>query len=224
MNKDDLKNLSKLAGLFFQPHPWHGIYIGDKAPNIITVYIEIVPTDTIKYELDKKTGYIKVDRPQRYSNVCPTMYGLIPQTYCWDNVAELCADRTNRRGIIGDGDPLDICVIADKSVTHGGIILEAIPVGGFRMIDRNESDDKIISVMKDDPVYGDIRDIKDIPSAIIQKLRHYFLTYKELPGAERSRCEITHIFGRDEAIEVINRSRMDYQIKFKSIEENLGLL
>ena len=106
----DLRHLP----LLFKPHPWHGIPIGDDAPRTVTCFIEIVPTDTVKYELDKATGYLKVDRPQKFSNVCPTLYGFIPQTYCGEQVGAFCGERTGRQGIVGDGDPLDICVLTEK--------------------------------------------------------------------------------------------------------------
>jgi len=160
-----------MMGLLFKPHPWHGIAIGDKAPEQLTAFIEIVPTDSMKYEIDKQSGYLKVDRPQRYSNFCPTLYGLIPQTYCADKVAALCREKTGRKEIIGDGDPLDICVLTEKTITQGGILLEVIPIGGLRMIDGNEADDKIIAVMKGDAVYGNMRSVNDVPINVIDRLR-----------------------------------------------------
>ena len=131
MATSDLRNIRRLLGLMVKAHPWHGISIGPDAPGVVTSYIEIVPTDTVKYELDKETGNLKVDRPQRYSNVCPTLYGLIPQTYCGESVAELCRKASGRGGIHGDGDPMDICVLTENVITHGNIILRAIPIGGF---------------------------------------------------------------------------------------------
>ena len=155
MDKERPDPIWALMGVLFKPHPWHGISIGDHAPEVVTAYIEIVPTDTIKYEIDKTTGYLKVDRPQRFSNICPSLYGLIPQTFCGEKIAELCAERTGRTGIVGDEDPLDICFLAEKSISHGDIILEAIPIGGLRMIDGDEAYDKIIAVMKGDAIYED---------------------------------------------------------------------
>ena len=70
-------------------HPWHGVAIGDGAPEELTVFVEIVPRDTVKYEVDKETGYLKIDRPQQYSNVVPANYGFIPQTYCSERIAGL---------------------------------------------------------------------------------------------------------------------------------------
>src|ERR1700746_240088 len=122
----------------FKSHPWHGIPIGKNAPEIVTAFIELVPTDTVKYEIDKETGYLKIDRPQKFSNVVPTLYGFIPQTYCGDQIAEFAAMKSGKPVVKGDGDPLDICVLSEKTITHGDIILQAIPIGGFRLIDKGE--------------------------------------------------------------------------------------
>ncbi len=140
----------ELLQLLFRPHPWHGIPLGPDAPDMVTAFVEIVPTDTVKYEIDKPSGYLKVDRPQKYSNVCPTLYGFIPQTYCGERVAALSQERTGRSTVEGDGDPLDICVLTEKSFSHGDFLLQAIPIGGLRMIDRNQADDKIVAVLKGD--------------------------------------------------------------------------
>jgi inorganic pyrophosphatase len=199
----------------YKSHPWHGIGIGAEAPKIITAFIEIVPTDTVKYEIDKASGYLKIDRPQKFSNVVPTLYGFIPQTYCDQKVAEYAARMSGKEVSKGDGDPLDICVLSERTITHGDIILQAIPIGGFRLIDKGEADDKIIAVMKADEVFGSWTDISDVTGAVIDRLKHYFLTYKNIPGAEKPTCEITHIYGKEEAWEVINRSREDYNLKFK---------
>jgi inorganic pyrophosphatase len=219
----DLKKdpIWKMMGLLFKPHPWHGIPIGDNAPDRVTVFIEIVPTDTVKYEIDKTTGYLKVDRPQRFSNVCPSMYGLIPQTFCAENVAAYCDEKTGRKGIIGDGDPLDVCVLCEKTITMGGITLEAIPIGGLRMIDGDEADDKIIAVLKGDAIYGGMRDLHECPPLLVERLRHYFLTYKDIPGSSKAQTEITHVYGREEAHEVIRRSQIDYESRFGGIEDML---
>jgi inorganic pyrophosphatase len=180
----------------------------------VTAFIEIVPTDTVKYEIDKESGYLKIDRPQKFSNVVPTLYGFIPQTYCDIKVAEFAALKSGKEVIKGDGDPLDICVLSEKVITHGDIILQAIPIGGFRLIDKGEADDKIIAVMKSDEVYESWKDITDCTTAVIDRLKHYFLTYKNIPGAGKPTCEITHVYGREEAFEVIRRSREDYNNKF----------
>lgn len=199
----------------FKAHPWHGLSIGPDAPHEVTAYIELVPTDTVKYELDKVTGILKIDRPQMFSNVCPTMYGFLPQTLCAEKVGELCQLRTGRTGILGDGDPMDICVLTEKDIPHGDILLRAIPIGGLRMIDKDQADDKIISVMKGDAVFGDWKDIEDCASSLIQRLKHYFLTYKKAPDSTtKDIVEITHVYGREEAYEVIHRSQLDYEAHF----------
>jgi len=130
-----------MIGLRYKSHPWHGINIGDKAPEQVTSFIEVIPSDTVKYEVDKTTGYLMIDRPQKFSNIVPALYGFIPQTICRDKVAEYCMEKTGREGIVGDDDPVDICVLTEREVTHGNIIVHAIPIGGFRMIDNGEADD-----------------------------------------------------------------------------------
>ena len=196
-------------------HPWHGISFGDNAPEIITCYIEMVPADQIKYEIDKASGYRKVDRPQKFSNIVPALYGFVPQTYCGESVAELANLRTGRTTIVGDKDPLDICVLTERNIPTGDIILEAIPIGGFRMIDKNEADDKIIAVMAKDEIYSKWKDISDVHEPIINRLRHYFLTYKNIPGESNAIVEITETYGREVAHDVIRRSMSDYNKTFK---------
>jgi inorganic pyrophosphatase len=201
----------ELLGLLFQSHPWHGVAIGHDAPARVTAYIEIVPTDTVKYEIDKPSGHLKVDRPQQFSNVCPTLYGLIPQTYCGARVAAFGNAPGDPATLAGDRDPLDICVLSEKQFSRGGVLLQAVPVGGLRLIDRNEADDKIVAVLQGDAAYGHCREIGDLPAALIERLKHYFLTYKLPPGAAGGSVEITRTYGAAEAREVIERSREDYR-------------
>jgi len=223
MSLESSDKLWQLLGLLLKSHPWHGVPLGDKAPELVTSFVEIVPSDTVKYEIDKGTGFLKVDRPQRFSNICPALYGFLPQTYCDAKVAAFCNEKTGMN-VVGDGDPLDICVLSEKPITHGNILIQCIPVGGFRMIDGDEADDKIIAVMKGDLVYGDYRSIDDVPSLVIERLRHYFLTYKQLPGDGKSKCEITHTYDRDEALQVIRYSQDDYQNKFGDLKGLLSSL
>jgi len=211
----------ELMGILFKSHPWHGVRLGRNSPHVVTAYIEVVPTDTVKYEIDKITGHLKIDRPQKYSNTCPALYGLLPRTYCAEKVAEYSMEKTGRDNIVGDNDPLDICVLTEKDVSHGDLLVQAIPIGGLRMLDGEEADDKIIAVLKDDAVYGEWRDISDCSIKVIDRLRHYFLTYKDVPGNEKSQCEITDIYGREEAHEVIRRSQEDYEKRFGRIEDML---
>jgi inorganic pyrophosphatase len=205
-------------GHMFRSHPWHGVSIGDRCPEIITTYVEMTPTDTVKYELDKATGILTVDRPQLYSSVCPALYGFVPRTYCAEKVAELCMIRNAVTGIVGDGDPLDVCILTEKYISHGNILMQAVPIGGLRMVDGNEADDKIIAVLFGDAAYKDWRSIEDCPASLLVRLRHYFLTYKQSPDSSHRECDITHIYGREEAHEVIRRSQMDYSAHYSDIE------
>ncbi len=184
-------------------------------PELVTAFIEIVPTDTVKYEIDKETGYLKIDRPQKFSNIVPALYGFLPQTYCADGIAELARKYSGKDIAHGDGDPLDILVLSERAITHGDILCQAIPIGGIRMIDKGEADDKIIAVLKDDPIYGKWRDISDAPKDIVQRLRHYFWTYKMLPGETSTHAvDIDDVYGREIAHEVIRQSREDYRKNF----------
>lgn len=195
----------------FKSHPWHGISRGEQAPEIVNAYIEIVPTDTVKYEIDKETGHLKVDRPQKYSNHCPTLYGFIPQTYCGERIGKHCAEKTNQSGITGDNDPLDICIFTEKPIQHGDILVRAVPIGGLRMIDRNQADDKILAVLFQDSVYGDWKDVSQCPPLLLERLRHYFLSYKDLPGDTPRTVTIPQIYSAAEAREIITLSIADYQ-------------
>ncbi len=192
-------------------HPWHGVSIGEQSPYVVTSYIEIVPTDTVKYECDKPSGLLKIDRPQKYSNVVPTLYGFLPRTYCAEEVGRRCAERCQRTGIVGDGDPLDICVLTERVIAHGDILVTAIPIGGLRMIDGNQADDKIIAVLAGDAVYGDFDNLLDCPSTVLDRLRHYFLTYKRGPDGAAQPVEIAEVYDAGEAHEVIKRSQLDYE-------------
>jgi inorganic pyrophosphatase len=216
--------LDELIAVLFQAHPWHGISSGPDAPVTVNAFIEIVPTDVVKYELDKATGHLRVDRPQRYSSLCPMPYGFIPQTFCGDRVGELCSERVGIPGIKGDGDPMDICVLTEKTFMQGNFFVRARPIGGLRMIDGEEADDKIIAVLESDIAYGHIEDIKECPPGLVDRLRHYFLSYKQLPNEAPRRVEIADVYDRAEAGEVITRSLEDYRARYGAPEERVGQL
>jgi inorganic pyrophosphatase len=110
----------------------------------------------------------------------------------------------------GDGDPLDICVLTEKDVTHGDILVNARPIGGLRLLDHNQADDKIIAVLRSDAVYGHMTDIDQVPMDIIRRLIHYFSTYKDIPGEHTSRMQFISIYGPEVAKDVIVRSMEDY--------------
>jgi inorganic pyrophosphatase len=133
------------------PHPWHGLPAGSNPPETVNAYIEITPFDLVKYEVDKETGYLCVDRPQLTSSLPPTLYGLIPRTYCGENVKKLSPGATQ-----GDGDPLDICVIGERPISHSEVVLSAQVVGGIQALDGGKADDKIVAVLENDPVWGQV--------------------------------------------------------------------
>jgi inorganic pyrophosphatase len=224
---------SSLASAFarlrplFRAHPWHGVQLGPSAPAIVTAYVEIVPTDTVKYEADKASGILRVDRPQRYSNVCPALYGFLPATYCADEVAALAAERSGRSGLVGDGDPLDVCILSEQHLPRGDVLVQAIPIGGIRLLDRGEADDKILCVLEGDAAFGGVRDLSGIPQGLLDRLRHYFLTYKTMPSGDGTvsapTCEEAHLYGREEAHDVIRRAERDYLASFGEIARTLRL-
>ena len=218
--KEEIKNLAKALTNRFVAHPWHGIEIGKNAPAIVNAFIEITPADAVKYEIDKASGFIMVDRPQKLSNHMPCLYGFIPKTYCDTAVAEFAREKTGRTDIDGDLDPLDICVISEREFNHANILCEAKVIGGFRMLVGGEADDKIIAVLKGDQAYGEMNEISEMPKLVIDRVRHFFLTYKDLDGAAKN-VEITHVYGREEAYEVIQKATEDYASKFGNADEAL---
>lgn len=193
----------------YRPHPWHGIPIGKDAPNKVKAYIEITPNDVIKYEICKETGYLKVDRPQKFSSLPNFLYGFIPQTYSAEKSAAL--SKTAKEG---DSDPVDICVLSELPISRADIVMDVRVLGGIRLIDSNEVDDKIIAVLDGDSYYDGIEDISQIHPVIIDRMRHYFLSYKTLPG-EPAKTQIEEIYGAEEAFKVINAGIEDYKNHFK---------
>ncbi len=188
----------------WRPHPWHGLEVGPNPPKIVHAYIEISPIDTMKYELDKVTGYLRVDRPQLTSSLPPTLYGIIPRTYCGRRVGALMPGATR-----GDADPMDICVLSERPITRSEVILNARIVGGLPMNDGGEADDKIIAVLENDPVLANVDDLSKLPEPIVERLRHYFITYKLMPG-EESRVTIDKAYGCKQAEKVIEAAMADY--------------
>lgn len=192
----------------WRPHPWHGLEPGSNPPLEVRAYIEITPFDLVKYEVDKASGYTIVDRPQRTSAAPPVLYGFIPQTYCDERVRQLTPGAKR-----ADGDPLDICVISERQIERGDILLNSRVIGGIQMIDGGEADDKIIAVLRNDNIWSEANDIGDIPHVMIQRLQHYFSTYKMGPNMT-SGVEITATYGRDHAAKVVTAAIRDYQDVF----------
>jgi len=192
----------------WRPHPWHGLKVGRRPPRLVHAYVEITPFDLVKYEVDKVTGYLRVDRPQRSSSLPPALYGFIPQTYCADRVNALSPNSER-----GDGDPLDICVFSERPISKSEVILNAKVVGGLQAVDGGEADDKIVAVLENDYFYGAIEEIADLQEILIERLRHYFGTYKMVPG-EESKMVVEAVYGRDHALKVVSAAIEDYEEAF----------
>jgi len=188
----------------WRPHPWHGLDTGPNPPAVVHAYIEITPFDMMKYEIDKTTGYLRIDRPQRGSSHPPALYGFIPRTYCDKHVASLSKSAER-----GDGDPLDICVVTERPINRSELIVNARVVGGLDVNDGGEADDKIIAVLENDYVWGNAQDISDLPAVLVERLRHYFGTYKMIPG-QPSKLTVEGVYGRDHALQVIEAAMKDY--------------
>ena len=188
----------------FRPHPWHGLEIGPEPPSVLNAFIEITPFDLIKYEVDKVSGYLRVDRPQRGSSHPPALYGFVPRTFC-----DSAVQRLSPKSVRGDGDPLDICVLSERPIARSEIIVRARVVGGLQMVDNGDADDKIIAVLDNDYVYGTARDVKDLPDVLVERLHHYFGTYKLVPERP-SQVSIERIYGRSHALKVVKAAIRDY--------------
>jgi inorganic pyrophosphatase len=190
----------------WRSHPWHGIAVGPKPPELVNVFVEITPNDPVKYEIDKDTGYLKIDRIQRTASLPPAVYGLIPRTYCGKRVARLTGD-----GLEGDGDPLDVVVFSERPIMHADVLLEAKIVGGLCTVDKGEADDKVVGVLESDRVWGGVKDISELPEVFIERLQHYFETYKWLPGMDKTPVTVERVYGRKEAHKVVEASMADYE-------------
>lgn len=172
------------------------------------MYVEITPFDLVKYEVDKTSGYLRVDRAQRTSSLPPALYGFVPRTYAAHRVADLMADA---RG--GDLDPLDICVLSERPIARAEVLVRAKVVGGIPMLDDGLADDKIIGILEDDPVYGEIQEIDDVPEVLVGRLRHYFATYKLRPESAGD-VRVGEPYGRAHAEKVVEAAMADYTEEF----------
>jgi inorganic pyrophosphatase len=192
----------------YRPHPWHGLSAGPDAPRVVSAYIEMTPIDRVKYEIDKETGLLVVDRPKVSSSQLPSPYGFIPRTLCGDRVAELTPGATS-----GDNDALDICVLSEQEIARSEVLLTAHVVGGFRILDNGLADDKIVAVLTGDLAMGDASDISDVPGEMVDQLWHYFSTYKEVPE-QPARLEMQTTLGREDACRVVQSAMEDYADRF----------
>ncbi|MEM4637700.1 MAG: inorganic diphosphatase [Candidatus Woesearchaeota archaeon] len=142
-------------------NPWHDVHYGEDAPEEVNAIIEVPKNSTLKYELDKKTGLIKLDRVLYSAVHYPGDYGFIPRTYWSDN------------------DPLDILILSNYPV-YPLTIVKARPIGVIHVIDNDEQDDKIIAVHAGDPRFSKYMDISDVPEHLVAEIKHFFETYKQL--------------------------------------------
>lgn len=194
----------------FRAHPWHGLPVGAEAPETVQAYIEITPFDAVKYEVDKQTGYLRVDRPQGSSALPPTLYGFIPRTYCGDRVAALTPGAA-----IGDQDPLDICVLSQQRIDRADIVVPARVVGGIQLLDGGEADDKIVAILASDTVFDYALSMKHLPKVVINRLIHYFATYKmDINGEKPNAIEVIGTYEVEHALKVIEASIADYDSDF----------
>lgn len=171
-------------------HPWHDVDLGSRVPEIVPVIVEVPKGSKTKYELDKKSGLIRVDRILYSSVVYPANYGFIPQTYCDDH------------------DPLDVLVLGQETIVPLAVMM-AKPIGVMKMRDQNEGDDKIIAVHADDPEYRDYNSIRELPGHRLSELRRFFLDYKVL---EEKTVEVDDFLDREDALNVV-RDAIDFYRK-----------
>jgi inorganic pyrophosphatase len=198
----------------WRPHPWHGLDSGKNPPMIVRAYIEITPFDLIKYEIDKQSGYLQIDRPQETSSLPPCLYGFIPQTYCGSRVAKLSEDAAE-----GDLDPLDICVISERPIRRAELILSARVVGVLKTNDQDKADDKIISVLESDPFYTDTYDISKLPDVILDRIKHYFSTYKT-SASSYNQVTVKNLLDRDHALKIVQAAMDDYRLEYNGSEQD----
>jgi inorganic pyrophosphatase len=197
----------------FRAHPWHGLSAGDDAPAVVEAYIEITPLDGVKYEIDKRTGYLRVDRPQGSSALPPTLYGFVPRTYCGNRIAALTPGAER-----GDGDPLDICVLSQQRIDRAEVVLSARVIGGIRLLDGGEADDKIIAVLTSDTVWAGIENIADLPTVLLNRLVHYFATYKmDMTGGKANATEVAGTYDAEHARQVVLAALADYQEEYGDV-------
>jgi inorganic pyrophosphatase len=175
-------------------HPWHEVEVGDQAPNIINAIVEIPKGSKAKYELDKRSGLIKMDRILFSSVQYPANYGFIPQTFC------------------DDDDPLDILILGQEPAVPL-CIMRAKPIGVMKMLDQGEADDKIIAVHADDPEFSHVNALTELPPHRIKEIQRFFEDYKQL---ENKVVKVEKFFDRAEAFRVIDAARLLYATTFSA--------
>ncbi len=186
--------------MIYNYNPWHSVNPGKNLPNIVRSIIEISKGSKGKYELDKESGLLKLDRVLFSAVHYPANYGFIPQTYATD------------------GDPLDILVICSIDVDPLSII-ESKVIGVMHMMDNEESDDKIISVANNDMSVNYINDIKELPPHTIVELKRFFEDYKKL---EKKEVVVQEFVGKERAYEIINESLENYKENREKLVNHTG--
>ncbi len=175
------------------PHPWHSIFPGNNAPTTVNSIIEITKGSRAKYELDKVTGLLRLDRVLRTQLTYPAHYGFIPQTYCQDT------------------DPLDIIVICSEPLIPLSIV-EATVIGAFNMIDNGQQDDKILAIATHDPRLSAITDLPELPKELLHQIQSFFEQYKK---EENKEVIIKKLFNQHEAQQLVGQAMQAYNIEFK---------
>lgn len=173
-------------------NPWHDVTFGENAPSIVNGIIEIPKGTRAKYELDKESGMLKLDRVLFSSVYYPANYGFIPKTYCDDN------------------DPLDILILSQIDIVPLCIVSAKV-IGVMRMIDGGEADDKIIAVAEGDPSVNHINDISELPQHFISEMRNFFEDYKKL---EKKTVVVEEFQSKELAVEIVRKAIQDYKDKF----------
>lgn len=170
-------------------HPWHHVPLGPDAPEVFDAVIEIAQGGKVKYELDKKTGMLRVDRVLYSSVVYPANYGFLPRTY---------AD---------DGDPLDVLVLMQEPVDPLSL-LRVRPIGMMQMQDQGQDDIKIIGIHLDDPAFSNYWHISELPEHRLRELKRFFMDYKKLENKE---VMVKDFFGPERAKSVIQDAMKSYE-------------
>ncbi len=173
-------------------HPWHDIDPGEKIPEYVNGIIEIPKNIRAKYELDKKSGLLKLDRVLYSSMYYPANYGFIPRTYC------------------DDKDPLDILVLSQINIVPLCIVPAKV-IGVMHMLDQGEADDKIIAVADNDMSVIHYEDISELPDHFFREIKNFFEDYKKL---ENKTSVVEEFGGKDEALQIVNKALDDYRIRF----------
>jgi len=183
-------------------NPWHHVPVHPNAPNVLNSIIEIAKGSRAKYELDKETGMLKLDRVLYSAMYYPSNYGFIPRTYCDDH------------------DPLDILVLSQINI-EPLCLVEATPIGVMRMLDQGEADDKIIAVATHDIAVSHIKDIDKLSDYLISEIKNFFEDYKKL---ENKTVEVEEFQDRSVALEIINKAFKDYDRKFGYLTNKPSLM